>query len=261
MAWIKVYQALSNNHRKILHLMELLEIGEAETIGHLVCLWLWSLDNAPNGTLPAVDLVIARAAKWEKVAVYFVNALFTAHWIDRVKKQYVLHDWNDYIGELISKRAQNKERMRNARAANVQSTCSERAHPRALARVEKSRVEKSRVESTPLISPLGETPADFQAFWNLYPRKIGKARAVKCWNALLKLKATDRPSSDDLIAAATHYADYCQQHETAQEYIKHPSTFLSLKGRDFEDWITTSAEERPFTDYDASVGLSKPARA
>lgn len=62
---------------------------------------------------------------------------------------------------------------------------------------------------------------EFDQFWSVYPRKVGKAASFTRWKTALKLD-----SSDYIIQCATNYAKECQHKQTDEQYIKHPSTFL-----------------------------------
>lgn len=71
----------------------------------------------------------------------------------------------------------------------------------------------------------------FESFWNVYPRKKEKAKAYKCYNARLK----DGYSEEELLIAATKYAEECEARKTEERYIKLGATFLG--------------PSTPFTDY------------
>lgn len=76
-----------------------------------------------------------------------------------------------------------------------------------------------------------EYSAQFQKFWELYPRKIEKKKAYKCFMTRLN----EGFSEDELIEAAKNYADECKKEKRDPKYIKHASTFLG--------------SDTPFTDY------------
>ena len=64
MAWLQIDQTIRDHH-KILDAADLLETTDAHVTGCLVLLWLWAIDNAPDGSLAGIsDATIARAAKW-----------------------------------------------------------------------------------------------------------------------------------------------------------------------------------------------------
>ncbi len=110
MAWIEVHQSLLT-HRKTIELAGLLNLPEVYAAAHLVALWSWSLDNAPDAALPVSERIIARAAQWEGDASDFVQALLVSGFLDVDADRYFIHDWDDYAGRLIEKRKANAARM------------------------------------------------------------------------------------------------------------------------------------------------------
>ena len=101
MAWIELPQTLPT-HRKIMKLRRILKIKTPQAVGHVAMLWLWSIDNAPDGDLSKVDVEdIAAACEWSKSAETFVAAMKEAGLMDPDMK---LHDWDEYTGGLMEKR-------------------------------------------------------------------------------------------------------------------------------------------------------------
>src|SRR6266536_3599136 len=97
MAWIEMHQSLPT-HRKTLAVADTLGIEPVLVVGHLACLWMWALDNAPNGNLAGVGTrTLARAAQWKRDADRFVGALTEAGFIEGG----MIHDWPDYAGRLL----------------------------------------------------------------------------------------------------------------------------------------------------------------
>ena len=126
MAWIELHQNLPA-HRKVKKLKRLLKIKTPQAVGHLAMLWLWAVDNTPDGDLSALDPEdIAEACEWPKDAEQFVQALTEAGFIDPDAK---LHDWSDYAGMLLDRRENQREqnrkrqqRYRNKRKAGSNAT-------------------------------------------------------------------------------------------------------------------------------------------
>ena len=121
MVWIEVHQTLPA-HRKIKKLKRELKTKTPQAVGHMVMLWLWAVDNAPDGNLSDIDPNdLAEAAEWSKSGSEFVNALISAGFLDEGMQ---LHDWDQYVGRLIdkreTKRAKDRERQRRARDRNKQ---------------------------------------------------------------------------------------------------------------------------------------------
>ena len=120
MAWIESHQSLPT-HRKTMRLKAALEIKTPQAMGHLHLLWLWALDNAPDGCLEDIpDEGIAEVCQWEGDASEFVNALMDAGFIDR--DTCMIHDWEDYAGKLMARREANAQRTRDWRARHVTVT-------------------------------------------------------------------------------------------------------------------------------------------
>ena len=109
MAWIEVHQSLPT-HRKTLALADALGIKPVQAMGHLVCVWLWTLDNAPDGDLSGVaPKTIARAAQWTRKPELFIEALVESGFMD-ISNQ--IHDWPDYTWRLLTGRDENRNRNR-----------------------------------------------------------------------------------------------------------------------------------------------------
>jgi uncharacterized protein YdaU (DUF1376 family) len=87
--------------------------------------------------------------------------------------------------------------------------------------------------------------ADFERFWKVYPRKVGKRPALRAWKKLGKA----RPDADVLIAAVLMQAGSDDWQKDGGQYIPHPTTWLN-QGR-WEDELppaSTRAANRPKHD-------------
>lgn len=82
-------------------------------------------------------------------------------------------------------------------------------------------------------------PPAFETWWATYPRHVEKADAFRAYRARVK----EGIAEDDLLKAARNYAAACKRRGQAQEYIKHPATFLGPK-RAFEDFLSTPTENK-----------------
>ena len=182
MAWIELHQSLPT-HRKTLDLADALNIIPAQAVGHVACLWLWALDNAPDGDLSEIKArTLARAAQWDGDPEPFLQALTVAGFL----AGGAIHDWQDYTGRLIDARKRNAERVRQWRqqhgttptvvtddARNAHVTRTERV--RYETTVPNSTVPNSTVpNSTVPIAPNGALAPDATA-----PDAPGTALAVR----------------------------------------------------------------------------------
>ena len=118
MAWIELHQSITT-HKKTRRLARALGLGVPEgipqTIGHLCLFWLWCVDGSEDGCLTDLDAQdIADAAGWTGDAEAFTEAMIKTEFIDRTPDGLKIHDWDDYIGRLMEKRkdAREKERIR-----------------------------------------------------------------------------------------------------------------------------------------------------
>jgi hypothetical protein len=198
MAWIELHQSV-RDHRKIIEFASLLEMPEPHVVGHLAYLWLWALDNAPDGVLPLSKPVIERAAQWQGKPGVFVDALLDCHLLDMASAdRWEIHDWDHYAGKLMDRRAANRERQARHR--------------------DKKREEQTDNGDVTVTSPSGNGATvpyptkpnhkgdkspyslEFESFWKLTNKKGSKQYAQVAWN---KLSASDRAKAMELVPAWT----------------------------------------------------------
>lgn len=112
MAWIEAHQSLAD-HPKLIMASEILGVSEAQIIGHLMYLWWWALDRAPTGELSQYKpRIVERAARWEGAHGVFYAALLEVGFIDA---DGAIHDWHEYAGRLLERRAANVQRAQESR--------------------------------------------------------------------------------------------------------------------------------------------------
>ncbi len=124
LAWIEVHQTLPN-HRKTLAAAAILDISPVQMIGHLICLWLWALDNAPDGVMYTSrnalrNKMVATVSQWDGDPDAFVDALVESGFLDERDDALEVHDWYDYAGKLMETRKANRERQRRYRESKKQ---------------------------------------------------------------------------------------------------------------------------------------------
>jgi hypothetical protein len=124
MAWIELHQAVWT-HRKTFELAARLDLDETYAAAHLIRLWTWALDNAPNGDLSSLSArALAFGAGWRGDADALVGALVGSGWLDPDLR---IHDWQDYAGRLLARRQAQADRMQRSRANHVTRTSGESA--------------------------------------------------------------------------------------------------------------------------------------
>lgn len=124
--WIESHTTL-RGHPKLEALADLLGISEPQAVGHLHYLWWWCLDYADDGDLTRKSArTIARGAQWTGDPQAFIEALLNcgdeceAGFLERTEDGRILvHDWEDYAGKIINRRAANARRKAEARKAQA----------------------------------------------------------------------------------------------------------------------------------------------
>lgn len=270
MSWISVDQKLIGG--KLRELRKGIQSSRNEAIGVLIGLWLWGMDNAtPDGTLRGCDredlaeqIEIGLDRRYDPAEV--VSALIEKGWIDENPDGSLqIHDWDEWrkeYNDYMERKRKNRERVKKYRekaAANAQDR-GEEDKPNiynALAAIKQEDRDDTQgsgegeTEGTEGLARIKEQPAskrrtvysaDFEAFWEAYPRHDEKGNAYKKYQARIK----DGYSPEELLMAAKGYAEKCRRNHTEQIYIKQPKTFLS--------------DSMPFLDFIPKDGVGSPKR-
>src|SRR5688572_4048729 len=96
MAWLELHQSLPT-HRKTLDLADALDIAPVTAMGHVCCIWLWAMDNAPSGSVAGIKpRTLARAAQWAGDPDAFTAALVASGFLHQDGE---IHDWQEYAGK------------------------------------------------------------------------------------------------------------------------------------------------------------------
>lgn len=242
MAWIESHQEVGR-HPKTKKLARLLGVSLPAAVGHLHYFWWWALDFAQDGTLEKYDgYDLADAMQWDGDPDQLVEALISAGYIDDTDDGLMIHDWGEYAGKLLERRAKDRARKRAAaEAAGV---------PQNVRRSSDGNDEES--EETPSASfvtnqptvpnqpnttnstnrtepttPTSDAPTlqerRFAEFWKAYPKKVGKAGCLKAWK---KLKPTAE-LFDQIMATLETQKKSEQWTREGGRFIPNPLTWLN----------------------------------
>lgn len=246
MAWIEVHQSLFT-HRKTLALADVLGIPEVYAAAHLISLWSWSLDNAPDGALHVRCTIIARACMWQGDADALVNALLETAFLERDEDGVLyIHDWQDYAGRLIDKRRANAQRMREARSKEPSTSVKERAthvqrtlDARAGATVPNPTVpnrtepKESRAVPSKKAAPTPPLQDNFATFaedvWERYPDRNGKK--LNKQKFLATLKAVPARDWDAVLVGVENFS---RSRQAIQGYA--PDAFRWVRDGGWKEW-------------------------
>jgi hypothetical protein len=224
MAWIESHQSLGS-HPKTIKLARLLGVSKIEAVGHLHFLWWWSMDYAQDGDLDKFDDVdISIGAEWGGEASDFVDALVTVGFLERDGNVLKIHDWYDYAGKLIDRRAKNAARMRDARASteeeratHVQRTLQTRVglpnQPNQTKPTSTKRTRKTDDNYSP----------GFIRFWAEYPKKESKDSAWRAWQAIDPSDQT----VDAMLNTIAWQRGTSQWSKEGGQFIPLPATWLN----------------------------------
>jgi len=122
MAWISVHEQVIG--MKLRELSKCIGCSQKETLGILVSLWLWGINNATkdgelrgsdkNDIKDALSIGLSAGLSSEKI----VDCLIEKHWIDYVGGVYILHDWDIWQEQwykALDRRAYDANRKREER--------------------------------------------------------------------------------------------------------------------------------------------------
>lgn len=239
MAWISVHEQVLGG--KLRSLSKQIGCSQNEALGLLVRLWLWGINNVGKDGLMVgankddIAEVLNVGIDGRYTAEQVIDAMIETEWIDFDDGLYI-HDWEEWQSQwykALEVRKRNTEYKREYRKQRrigaIKSTTDSKQE---VIIKNDSNEEKSakKVDSV--------YPKDFEKFWEIYPRKVGKGDAYKKYKARLN----DGWSEDQLLTAVQNYAAKCINERTESKYIKHGKTFLS--------------ESTPFIDYLGSSDIS-----
>lgn len=250
MAWISVHTGIDGP--KLRDLRKKLKCSKFEATGILVYLWFWGLENAEkDGRILYADkedieeCLRGAGAGCKISTATIVDALIETGWIDESDEGcFYIHDWEEWQeqwykakerreNDTLRKRELRKRKSLASAEADPQNAPDEKEKPPALPSTPESGDDGKPTEE----SKESKYSTEFEAFWDIYPRKADKGMAYRKYLARLK----DGFSAEELAAAAKAYAAQCVRDKTEQKFIKHPKTFLG-DATPFTDFLPKKAE-------------------
>lgn len=242
MAWIESHQEVGR-HPKTKKLARLLGVSLPAAVGYLHYFWWWALDFAQEGTLEKYDgYDLADAMQWDGDPDLLVESLISSGYIDDTDSGLVIHDWGEYAGKLLERRAKDRARKRAAAEAagvpqkfrrNSEGDDEESAETPSASFVTNQPTNHNqptvpnrtnRTEpTTPTSASATLQETRFAEFWSAYPKKVGKASCLKAWK---KLKPTAELHKHIMEALESQKGSEQWQREGGR-YIPNPLTWLN----------------------------------
>lgn len=241
MAWIESHQELGQ-HPKTKKLARLLDVKLPTAVGYLHFIWWWALNYAQDGSLDRYEAAdIADAAVYDGDPQRLLDALINSGYIDKTDEGLVLHDWDEYAGKLLEKRARDRERKHTATAEarrtgdipqTSDGTPTERARlpnvhnqPTIPNQPNQPNQTKPTVPNQTNPAPSATVAETFEAFWKEYPKKVGKAKCSDVWKRL-----KPKPELFEKIMTALRAQKQTQQWTKENgAYIPNPLTWLNQR--------------------------------
>lgn len=215
-------------HPKILTLRK--QCGLAG-IGSLVMLWCWTSLNRPTGSLAEMDdAMIENVSAWDGEPGKFILALRSTRLITRTgplqnvpggskQRSYCVHNFGkrQTFFSQLERIQQHQERQRRYRQRHNVTQAPSPRDAKVTLRGEERRIEEKDLDQKPRAKTALDLPAGFAAFWDAYPRKVGKIAALRSWR-----KA--KPSPDAVLQAL---AWQVKSEKWTEGYIPNPATYLN----------------------------------
>ena len=259
--WIESHVELKD-HPKLLLLKRALSITTAEAVGHLHLLWWWCAEHAIDGDISKFkDAVIADAAGYPGDEHAFLCALIDCEFVDPSPNR--IHEWHEYFGKLLAKRAQNAahQAQHRSRKTHVSLTDTDTTLTETLPSelrtptvppLDRNRYRKTK--DTPCKSPKGDgdKPAAaarkalsekvgglFDRFYGAFPRKVNPAVAARSFGKVFA--GLDDAEVDALAVrigvGLKAYKAYVAGKDI--EYVQHPGSWLNARAWESEYGATT----------------------
>ena len=225
MAWISVDQKVLGG--KLRKTFKDIGCSRSEALGILVSLWLWAVDNTDqDGLIIGADR--QDIAEQIRIGVdgldpeMVVDHLIANGWIDEPETgRLYIHDWFEWRSFYIKYMDGKKKHSERQKEYMSRKRTQNDVNDDVIADVKNDISEKKNSQYS----------TDFEEFWKVYPRHDDKGMAYKKYKARLN----DGFTPDQLITAASRYAEQIRKERTEKKYTKQAKTFLS--------------DTLPFTDY------------
>lgn len=231
MAWLEIHQAFPT-HKKTLWVASVMKMTPESVAGHILKLWLWALDNAPDGYLPEdKDMLDACAGCPRDVLVTsyncpldvpsFTDVLIDKHYIDVTPEGWVLHDWDEYAGKLILARQAACERKRKERELKKTSIKPSAGHPRDVRVTSLATEQNNTVQNNTTCEGVNQCRELYQK----YPRRIAYGQLEKAWKANQK----EMPPFEELMVILDKCIAIWKAENRDITKIPYPASWLNSK--------------------------------
>lgn len=211
------------------------EIGTTpeDAFGRCCRVWIWADQQSLNGhALSVTNVTLDSIARRDG----FATAMQLAGWL------VINHDgtvsfphFDRHNGKTAKNRALAAERKALERAKSHDESVTEVSNKSRSERDKTVTREEKSIRKPP-ISPKGDIPG-FAAFWNAYPKKVGKGAAEKAFQ-----KSGINGKLSEILTAIAIARETDQWRKDEGQYIPNPATWLNQ--RRWEDGATNTDDRR-----------------
>lgn len=208
-------------HKKMEAFMKGASIGRVEAVGHLVFLWSWCEDHAPEGVLPKMnDSEIAANCKYFGEANKFVTALLDAGFLDRASGGLTVHDRAEWLTDIsrrkLKRRTNDRSNVRSNDRKKVGQMSGQMTDANAVSTESLSLpVSKPRedLETTTETKKPKELPVHVQfvdRFKSVYEQQVGKVFKYGNAQFILASRLIKNHGLEETVARAKVLAKMCR---------------------------------------------------
>lgn len=242
------------DHPKLKLLARDLSISLSHARGIVVSLWVLTGISFPRGDIGRLtNEEIAVAIDYPGDPDELIAILNKRRLLDELSDcRLYVHDWHDHADALTHRRlVRANEVFANGYTPNLRRCTPDerRAHDERTgnARSAHAVAEPEPEPTKKTSSPSGDPAIDFDSFWAVYPRKVGKGAASRKWKSL-------KPDAELAQRITRSVVEHCARDPAWVEaalrgswkFVPHPETYLSQQRWEDEPPKVPTAQERPF---------------
>ena len=257
MDWIKV-EISTPDKPEIYQMASELGLDPDAVLGKLIRVWVWADMNVKplelcndsvtkinyncNCSVTGMKFFLSNTCNFDAIIdritciKNFADAMKKVGWLLQHDTHVELPNFERHNGKSTKTRLLNAERVKKHRSKSTGKFEHVDGNENVTKNNYKSvtREEKKRIIIKPL-TPTDDAIDQFDTFWNLYPRKIGKENARKSWNRT----ATNQETVTAILSALPNHVESPQWRKDNGQFIPHPATWLNQ--RRWEDVLTVNA--------------------
>jgi len=230
-------------HPRTKKLARSLGVCPREAQGYLLCLWQWAFKYCEDGCIDGwTETDIADGCDFSGDPVLFRTALIDAGWLDKSGK---LHAWNSHAGKLFRSREKAAEKMRMFRARKKKEQGQSGVLPLRDGNVTEESESRVRVKlkREKTLWSSDDDRECFNSFWNSYPKKVQKQKAIQAWKKL----TPNGELQQTILSDVNTKANSEEWTKEDRQFCPHPASYLN--GRRWEDEAPPPRDPTGFLKY------------